>query len=133
MTAAYELLKGNIKPLVIEKNNSWGGLLDNFVIDGFRFDKFIHLSSSKINYVNNIFKKTPYFKHEPKAYNYFEGKWLKHPAQNNLYPLKDEQKELIIDGFINRKRKNISKINNYEEWLRTQYGDYFAEKFPLLR
>jgi protoporphyrinogen oxidase len=132
ITASYELDQNNIKSIILEKNNSWGGLLDNFSIKGFRFDKFIHLSFSKFDYVNQIFKKTSHYKHSPKAYNYYKGKWIKHPVQNNLFSLSSIEKKLIIDGFKKRTKKNINEIHNYEDWLRVQYGDYFAEKFPLV-
>ncbi len=132
LTAGYELKNNNFDSLIIEKNSSWGGLVDNFKINGFTFDKFIHLSFSKIDYVKNIFNKTPHFKHSPIAYNYYKGDWLKHPAQNNLYPLNEIEKKLIIEGFEKRVIKKIKQIKNYDEWLRVQYGDYFAEKFPLV-
>jgi protoporphyrinogen oxidase len=131
IAAGYELKKKKIESVIIEKNNSWGGLVDNFKIDGFLFDKFIHLSFSKSKYVNDIFNKTKLFKHKPNGYNYYSGKWLKHPAQNNLFPLDDDEKKEILLGFKNRKYKNPSEINNYDDWLRLQYGDCFAEKFPI--
>ena len=55
ITASYELNQNNIESIILEKNCSWGGLLDNFTIDGFRFDKFIHLSFTEDNFVNDIF------------------------------------------------------------------------------
>ena len=118
--------------VIIERNDSYGGLLDNFVVDGFRFDKFIHLSFTKSEEVRQIFDKTPYHTHHPLSYNYYKGYWLKHPAQNNIYPLPSEEKQKIIDGFDKRPFKTIEEIKDYDEWLRVQYGDYFAENFPLV-
>ena len=94
LASSYELKNHNINSIVLEKNPSWGGLLDNFSIDGFRFDKFIHLSFAKDEYVNDVFYKTPFLKHKPLSSNYYKGVWLKHPAQNNLYPLNNEEKHL---------------------------------------
>ena len=132
IAAAYELNQNNLDSLILERNKSWGGLLDNFSIDGFRFDKFIHLSFAKDDYVNNIFYKTPYIKHKPLSYNYYKGSWLKHPAQNNLYPLDRSEKDLILHDFKKRPKKEPSIIENYEEWLRIKYGNYFAENFPMV-
>jgi protoporphyrinogen oxidase len=132
ITASFELKQNNISSIILEKNNSWGGLLDNFTIDGFRFDKFIHLSFAEDKYVNQIFFKTPLIKHQPISSNYYKGKWLKHPAQNNLFPLSEQEKELIINDFKKRKEIEIDEIKNYEEWLRVQYGDYFSENFPMV-
>lgn len=132
IAASYELKRNNLSSVILEKNNSWGGLLDNFTINGFRFDKFIHLSFAEDNYVNNIFFKTPLVKHKPLSSNYYKGYWLKHPAQNNLFPLSEKEKEIIVNDFENRNTVHIDRINNYEEWLRTQYGNYFAENFPMI-
>ena len=132
IAAAYELKKNKLDALILEKNKSWGGLLDNFTIDGFRFDKFIHLSFAKDDYVNDIFYKTPFIKHNPLSHNYYKGTWLKHPAQNNLFPLDQGEKNLILKDFKKRPEKKFSEIKNYEEWLRVQYGDYFTENFPMV-
>ncbi|MDP2420243.1 NAD(P)/FAD-dependent oxidoreductase [Sediminibacterium sp.] len=132
IAAAYELKQQNVHSLILEKNKSWGGLLDNFTINGFRFDKFIHLSFAQDNYVNEIFFKSPLIKHTPLPFNYYKGKWLKHPAQNNLYPLDQAEKDLIINDFKSRKQIDVADIRNYEEWLRVQFGDYFAENFSMI-
>ena len=132
IAAAYELEKNDVESIVFEKNNDWGGLLDNFEIDGFRFDKFVHLSFASDKYVNDIFYQTEFISHDPISYNFYGGHWLKHPAQNNLFPLEKTEKEKIIIDFKNRKDIDVSKIANYEEWLRVQYGDYFAENFPMV-
>lgn len=132
ISASYELKNNNIDSIIFEKNNDWGGLLDNFQINGFRFDKFIHLSFSQDEYVNSIFTKTPLIRHKPLSYNYYKGYWLKHPAQNNLFPLSQSEKNLIINDFKLSKEIKIEELKNYEEWLRMQFGDYFAENFPLI-
>jgi protoporphyrinogen oxidase len=132
ISASFELKKNNIESIIFEKNNDWGGLLDNFQINGFRFDKFIHLSFSQDDYVNSVFTKTPLIKHKPLSYNYYKGYWLKHPAQNNLFPLSPLEKKLIVDDFKLSKEVKIEELNNYEEWLRMQFGDYFAENFPMI-
>lgn len=132
IAAAYELRRNNVESIVFEKNSDWGGLLDNFIIDGFRFDKFVHFSFSNDKYVNDIFFETKYISHEPLSYNFYKGHWLKHPAQNNLFPLDKVEKENIINDFKNREDKEVSEISNYEEWLRVQYGNYFAENFPMV-
>jgi protoporphyrinogen oxidase len=132
IAAAYELKRNDFDSIVFEKNNDWGGLLDNFSIDGFRFDKFVHFSFASDKYVNDIFFQTNYISHEPLSYNFYKGHWLKHPAQNNLFPLKKFEKEKIISDFKSRKDTSVAEIKDYEEWLRVQYGDYFAENFPMV-
>lgn len=132
ISAGYHLEKAGEKVVIYERDNDWGGLCGNFIIDGFRFDKFVHFSFASDEYIVNQFKKSvDLYEHVPFPVNYYNGIWLKHPAQNNLAPLPTNQKVEIINSFINRNIKPIDKIENYEEWLKVQYGDYFAENFPF--
>ncbi len=131
ISAAYHLGLKGFDATIYEKDNEWGGLCGNFTINGFRFDKAVHLSFAKSEYVQELFNKsTEINRHKPEAYNYYRGSWLKHPAQNNLAPLDVEEKVKIISDFI--KNDGVEHtITNYESWLRAQYGDYFAENFPM--
>lgn len=132
ISAAYHLKKKGGNPVVFEQNADWGGLCGNFTLDGFRFDRFVHFTFADDPYIADLFaKSSPLYAHPPVSYNYWRGYWLKHPAQNNLAALPVEEKVKIIDGFVNRPKKDVSEIKNYAEWLRVQYGDYFAENFPF--
>jgi protoporphyrinogen oxidase len=132
--ASYALRQKGEDSLVLEKNDSIGGLCGCFSINGFRFDRFIHLSFSTIDVVNEIFSKVEggILRHIPNPSNIYKGKWIKHPAQNNLFVLDEDEKKKILDDF--RRRPDAANVNvkNYEEWLRLQFGDYFAEHFPMV-
>ncbi|SJZ57993.1 Protoporphyrinogen oxidase [Cetobacterium ceti] len=132
LSAGYHLDKNNEDYVIFEKSNSYGGLCGSFEIGGFYFDKFIHLCFTKNEYVKNVFNKsTNEIEHIPNPYNYYKGLFIKHPAQNNLYPLSIEEKNKILNDFKNRKNISLNLIDNYEEWLKVQYGDYFAKEFPI--
>lgn len=132
--AAYSLRQKGETPLVLEKDETYGGLCGCFTIDGFTFDRFVHLSFAKDERVLNIFNTSAkrIITHIPNPYNIYNRKWIKHPAQNNLYPLSAEEKSLIINDFLSRPNNvEADKIHNYEQWLRIQFGNYFAEHFPM--
>ncbi len=132
ISAGYHLKNTGDIPVIFEKNDDWGGLCENFEINGFRFDKFVHFSFAQDEYIVNIFNNScKFLEHIPFPSNYYNGIWLRHPAQNNLAPLSTEEKVKIICDFVNKKNRSVDELNNYEEWLRTQYGDYFAETFPF--
>ena len=132
ISAGYHLEKAGEPVVIYEKDSDWGGLCGNFTIDGFRFDRFVHFTFTDDPYIKGIFQKSsPLYDHPSISTNYYKGYWLKHPAQNNLAPLPTEDKVQIIKGFINRKEKPVEQISDYEEWLRVQFGDYFAENFPF--
>lgn len=111
---------------MFEKTNDFGGLCKSFVVNGFTFDMAVHLSFTDNKIVRDFFDRTDFIRHEPLAMNYYNGFWLKHPIQNNLYPLPMEEKKLIIKSFKNRKDDIIV---NYRDWLYAQYGEYFTNNF----
>jgi protoporphyrinogen oxidase len=131
LSAAYHLqLDKDIKSLILEKRASYGGLLDNFKIDGFTFDTFVHLSFTKDEYVKKLFaESTDFFLHNPQPYNYYKGRWIKHPVQNNLHSLTIMMRLRIIWGFLLRRRNK--KFKNYEDFLHGSYGKYFSSLFPV--
>jgi protoporphyrinogen oxidase len=132
--ASYALHKKGKQSVVIEKDDTYGGLCSCFDINGFRFDRFVHLSFSSIDEVNKMFNEScpDIYRHTPNAFNLYKGIWVKHPAQNNLFPLPEEEKRLIIRDFLKRPSIDGAVVKNYDDWLRLQFGDYFAEHFPMV-
>ena len=131
LSVAYHAGKIGLNPNVeiFEEKASYGGLLDNFTLKGFRFDNAVHLSFTKDDYVRSLFNQTPYITHKPNPYNFENGKWFKHPIQNNLFPLPAVDKVQAIKSFF--ERPTISNPDNYQTWLFQQYGEYIAKRFPL--
>lgn len=130
LSAAYHLKLENYYSIILEKDSVGGGLCGTFELDGFKFDNFVHLSFSENEYVKSLFHdSTEIIKHNPESLNYYNKKWLRHPVQNNLYFLNTDEKIKVIRSFIERDEK--IKVNNYEDWLKKQYGTYFSEKFPM--
>ncbi|MBQ7303911.1 MAG: FAD-dependent oxidoreductase [Alphaproteobacteria bacterium] len=133
ISASYHLKQKGIESTVYEKDSDWGGLCGFFEIDGFRFDRFVHFTFTTDEYILGIFEKSsPLYAHPSISYNYYKGCWLKHPAMSNLASLPTDEKIKIISDFINRPNKDVTDIKNYDEWLRVQNGNYFAENFATV-
>lgn len=128
LAAAYRLNQLAKPYYIYEKNSRAGGLLDSIEVDGFRFDQAVHLSFADQPEIRKVFDKTPYRKHQPESMCFDEGRWLRHPIQNNLYPLPVEEKVALIKSFINRPEVTPE---NYHDWLIFQYGEAFAERYPV--
>lgn len=129
LSAACELRRRNIPLVVYDQNEAYGGLCRSFTINGFTFDTFAHVNFSKDPYVVSMLEeKTPYLVHKPEAVNYYHGSWVRNPAQNNLIDLPIEERIAVIEGFVERDTER--PVHDYDDWLRVQYGDYFAEHFP---
>ncbi len=114
--------------VLYEARPSAGGLLDNFCIDGYRFDRAVHLSFATEPKVREIFDATPSITHPSDSYCFEESRWLKHPVQNNLYPLPPVERQTLIQSYLERP---ADAGTTYEDWLRHQYGDGIAERFPI--
>lgn len=129
LSAAQQFRSNNIKAMVYEKNQTYGGLCRSFSIDGFTFDTFAHVNFSKDAYVMSMLEeKTPYLIHVPEATNYYHGLWVRNPVQNNLIDLPIEDRIAVIEGYV--ERETDKKLNTYKDWLIAQYGEYFTEHFP---
>ena len=131
--ASYALRKKGVPSIILEESGDYGGLCGSFEINGFRFDRFVHLSHTQNEDVKALFRLSSpeIITHIPNPYNIYKRTWIKHPAQNNLYPLAEAEKRTIIKDFLSRPQQQ-GEIKNYEQWLRLQYGNYFAEHFPMV-
>lgn len=127
ISATYHAQRHGFEAICYEAKSIVGGLIANFTIDGFRFDNAVHLSFSKNEYVRSIFDKTPYYSHTPSAFCVDRSYWLKHPIQNNLYPLPLEEKVKCIESFVNRP---TLEPTDYKEWLLYQYGEEIYNRYP---
>jgi protoporphyrinogen oxidase len=129
LAAAHRACELGLHAVIFEARDSAGGLLDNFEVNGFRFDHAVHLSFATEPLVRKVFDKTPYFKHQPEAKCFELNKWLKHPVQNNLFPLDAHEKVGLLKSFI--ERNPALTPTNYEMWLKAQYGEAIAERYPI--
>ena len=128
VAAAHHLKIKNIILIIFEASSRTGGLLDNFSIDGFRFDNAVHLSFATESEVREIFDKTKYIKHASTSWCWDNSLWLKHPVQNNLAPLPvDEKVDLINSLYLQPQREII----NYRDWLENQYGEAIASRWHI--
>lgn len=129
LSASYHLKQKGYESIIIEKESQIGGLCRSFKINGFTFDHFIHLSFTQNDYVKSIFNsQVDSIEHIPNPHCYYQGKWIKHPAQNNLFPLEVEEKIKVFIDFVNRKQ---IKEQTYADWLFNCYGESFAKSFPM--
>lgn len=127
--AALRVRELGREAVIFEARERSGGLLDNFTIDGYRFDHAVHLSFATEPKVREIFDATPYYTHPADSLCFENDRWLKHPVQNNLYPLAAQEKVDLLKSFLARPEQMAH--DDYEAWLRHQYGDAIAERYPL--
>jgi protoporphyrinogen oxidase len=127
--AAQAARQHGLTSLVLEAGPRPGGLLDSFSVEGFRFDNAVHLSFATEAEVREVFDRTPYHEHEAVSFCWDAGYWLRHPVQNNLFPLPVEERVALIEGLA---RQEQGEIRTYRDWLVQQYGTPIAARWPLV-
>lgn len=127
ISAGYFLKEAGVEAVIYELEDTYGGLCNSFTIDGFTFDTFGHISFDP-NTRKWLEDQTEHFVHESEALNFDNGRWLRHPVQNNLYGLPVEERIEIIKDFISKKQTDNPQ--NYGEWLKSIYGECFAKRYP---
>lgn len=133
--AAYGLREAGRKAVLFDKRGHYGGHTASYVYEGqFTFDEGPHVSFTKDERVAKILADAIDGKHEilnTKVNNYWQGYWIKHPAQVNLHGLPPELVIRVIADYVQAKQHPPREICNYEDWLRASFGNAFAETFPM--
>ncbi len=133
--AVHRLSQEGLRPILYEARDTVGGHTStHFYDDGFIFDEGPHISFTADARIQDLFARSIGGRFERlKAYvnNYWQGHWIKHPAQVNLHGLPTDLVVKCITEFAAAQDKPIPAIDNYEDWLRATFGETFAETFPL--
>ena len=133
--AAKQLSLHGLKAQIFDLRARPGGITSSTrTSTGFVFDEGAHISFTNNIHVREIFEERldgkvltgPVY-----CNNYWQGYWLKHPAQVNMHGLPAQLIDLCISDFINALGQKQKKINNYRDWLISSFGNNFAETFPL--
>ncbi|HEX9666452.1 MAG TPA: NAD(P)-binding protein [Thermodesulfobacteriota bacterium] len=133
--ASNRLLKEGVRSVIYEKKPYHGGHTASFKFDsGFIFDDGPHISFTKNERIQKIFAESVNNEFETiqaRTNNYWQGHWIKHPVQCNLYGL---PKDLIVDvlrDFIYAQNNHYGEIKTYADWLYASFGKTFSETFPM--
>jgi len=135
--AAYRLRERGVAPIIYEKNPYPGGHTASHVHDsGFVFDEGPHISFTKHERLQKLFASNinnEYEVLEASVNNYWQGHWVKHPAQVNLHGLPVDLTVAAIADFVTAAAMPTSEkdIKNYADWLKASFGPTFAETFPM--
>ena len=128
LAAAHRLRESGVEAVIYEAKERPGGLLDNFQVQGFRFDTAVHLSFAEEKPVREVFDRSAYLTHQPEAVNWDSCQWIKHPVQNNMSVLPVEERVELVAGLA---EAPTIEIRNYEDWLVSQYGEAIARRWPM--
>ena len=131
--AAHRLSGEHTKTVLYDKNAYFGGHTISLKYkEGFTFDIGPHVSFTSDGRIQDIFAESvggEYDTHDYRFNNYWQGHWLGHPAQTNLYGLPPEVIVKVIADFV-AADAGKRDIRNYQDWLEAAYGKSFADWFP---
>ncbi len=131
--ASNHLAAEPVDVVLYDQNERYGGHTMSLTYpQGFTFDMGPHVSFTSDTRIQDLLADNVAGEFETRKYrfsNYYQGTWLGHPAQTNLYGLSPDLITQVITDFVEQGPQQV-EIKNYEDWLRVAYGRTFAEKFP---
>ncbi|WP_199803324.1 protoporphyrinogen/coproporphyrinogen oxidase [Erythrobacter rubeus] len=136
--ASHQLRELGVEATIYEKRSVHGGHTSTHSYDdGFLFDEGPHISFTQNKRLQELFAESiggTYEKLRASVNNYWQGHWIKHPAQVNLHGLPHQVVIDSIKDFVaaSHAPKDSHKIENYEDWLIAAFGKTFAETFPAV-
>jgi protoporphyrinogen oxidase len=127
LTAAYELVKKGIKPIVVEKDNKVGGIARTEVYKGFRFDIGGHRFYTKVSEVEKLWNEVlgKDFRKVPRLSRiYYKGRFYNYPLNilNTLLNLGMIESFLILMSYIKWKVFPYQEENTFEQWVTNRFG-----------
>ena len=133
--AAYQLREAGVPYTMFDKGSHPGGHTKTYVYPGgWTFDDGPHVSFTSDARIQDILAEQidgDYNAVPTDVNNYWQGHWIKHPAQCNLYGLPVDLIVSCIVGFVEATSDEDPQISNYEDWLYAAYGRPFADTFPM--
>jgi protoporphyrinogen oxidase len=124
---------GHQRCVAYEAKPHYGGHVFSFVRDGFTWDDGPHVLFTDSDYVKQVFAEGvdgEFEERVPEVTNYYQGHWIDHPAQSNLYQIPEPLRSQCLESFLASRSEGLKKPANYEEWLHQAFGRVFADTFP---
>lgn len=133
--AAFRCHQQGVRATVYEKKPYHGGHTASHTFPGgFTLDEGPHISFTKQERIKQLFAESvggEYFESKAHVNNYWQGRWIRHPAQCNLHGLPDDLVVAVLKDFIAGQGAPEPAIRNYRDWLYASFGKTFADTFPM--
>lgn len=134
--ASHQLREEGIEATIYEKRPVHGGHTSTHSYDdGYLFDEGPHISFTQNARLQDLFAESiggDYERLRASVNNYWQGHWIKHPAQVNLHGLPEDLVVDCIRDFViaGASQERSGRLANYEDWLLASFGETFARTFP---
>ena len=116
---------------VYEAESYVGGVAASDSVDGFTFDRGIHVLQTRNQRVLALFSDAgiEFETHSRRASIYFQGRYTEYPFQVNTAGMPIGLRARCVWDFLRRGRQPLP--TNYEEWINRSVGRGFASTFLI--
>jgi protoporphyrinogen oxidase len=134
LTAAYELVKQGIKPVVLEKGDKVGGISRTETYKGYLFDIGGHRFFTKVEEVQQLWHEVlgeGFIKVPRLSRIYYRGRFFNYPlsAFNTLSNLGIVESCLILLSYLKAKWRPSPVEDNFEQWVSNRFGERLYKTF----
>jgi protoporphyrinogen oxidase len=134
LTAALQLARGGIRPLVLEKAGKIGGIARTESYRGYRFDMGGHRFFTKIEAVNRLWREMlpeDFLRVSRISHIYYRGKFIDYPIEflNALTNLGPRESFMILMSYFKARRRPFSDPKTFEEWVINHFGERLYRMF----
>lgn len=134
LTAAYELVKNDIRPLVLEKSDYVGGIARTEVYKGYRFDIGGHRFFTRVEAVSRLWTEIlgEDFLVRPRLSRiYYEGKFYHYPLQlfNVIGNLGVFESVLILLSYFKAQIIKSAEEETFDQWVSNRFGERLYRTF----
>jgi protoporphyrinogen oxidase len=134
LTAAYEAVRQNIRPIVLEKSDKVGGLARTEIYKGYRFDIGGHRFFTKIKEVQHLWEEMlngDFLKVRRLSRIYHQSQFFNYPLSlfNVLKNLGIIESLLILFSYLKAQIWPCPEEETFEQWVINRFGSRLYKKF----
>lgn len=134
LTAAYELIKQGIKPIVLEAGDKVGGIARTEIYKGYRFDIGGHRFYTKVESVQKLWQEVlgkDFIKVPRLSRIYYRGRFFNYPLDvfNTLLNLGIIESFLIVLSYLKFKVFPLTIEETFEQWVINRFGERLYRTF----
>ncbi len=134
LTAAYEMVKKNQRPIVLEKGNKMGGLARTEIYQGYRFDIGGHRFFTQIENIKELWEEMlaqDFLKVRRRSRILHQNHFFNYPLHlwNTLGHLGVIESIRVLSSYLKARVYPLPKDETFEQWIINRFGSRLYQKF----
>jgi protoporphyrinogen oxidase len=134
LTAAYELVKRGVRPIVFEQDRLVGGIARTEEYKGYRYDIGGHRFYTKVGEVEQFWHEVlgdKFLKRPRMSRIYYRGQFYKYPLAlvNTLINLGPVESFLILVSYLRARLRSRDGEETFEDWVTNRFGKRLFNTF----